>query len=445
MIYNFIKINNTFLKVGIYSVYFPNNDPRYREIQQKIFNHYNYYINQIEWAGDLSYDSHPNFMNWICETEDVDYFIFFDIDAFPIRKEAIMILLNRIYGKDAILGIEQRAGHISDHIYAGPACFLISKEFYKKLGNPKFNANHRGDVGQELTHLCQEKNYEVMFIKFKSCEIERWDLKDDVMFGTGSVYEDLVFHNFNSSDASTIDVLINYANKLLPMKLIDFVDRAYYINLFYKTDRNEETIKELKKYNLQDFIFRSEAVAAFNGTIECSYGSPEWIKCVDGCSQSHLRIIKNAKEKGFEKILIFEDDIFFYDDGLSSPMTKIEKSIEQISQLNDDWEILYLGGGLLDNEITMFDKNLIFVNGMNGSHAYILNHTAYDKIIEGYHYGLPMDILLSSTLKLKYSVFPIAVTQRGGDKSDIGGHNSFGASGFINSYQKPISNLDKFV
>jgi hypothetical protein len=126
-------------------------------------------------------------------------------------------------------------------------------------------------------------------------------------------------------------------------------------------------------------------------------------------------------------------------------MTKIEKSIEQISQLNDDWEILYLGGGLLDNEITMFDKNLIFVNGMNGSHAYILNHTAYDKIIEGYHYGLPMDILLSSTLKLKYSVFPIAVTQRGGDKSDIGGHNSFGASGFINSYQKPISNLDKFV
>jgi GR25 family glycosyltransferase involved in LPS biosynthesis len=224
------------------------------------------------------------------------------------------------------------------------------------------------------------------------------------------------------------------------MKLNDFVDKGYYINLDYKTERNEKTKQELKKYNLQYLVERVSAVAAFNETIKCEYGSDDWKKCVDGCTQSHLKIINEAKEKNYERILVFEDDIYLYNGGFTHSIDIIESAINEIK--DKDWEILYLGGSLLDQYVTQVDRHLIKVEGMNTSHAFILNHTAYDILINRYHYAYPMDVLLSANLTKKYSVYPVAVTQRGGDVSDIGGHDSFGPSGFINSYLKPIQNLN---
>jgi GR25 family glycosyltransferase involved in LPS biosynthesis len=224
------------------------------------------------------------------------------------------------------------------------------------------------------------------------------------------------------------------------MKLNDFVDKGYYINLDYKTERNEKTKQELEKYNLQYLVERVSAVAAFNETIKCEYGSDDWKKCVDGCTQSHLKIINEAKEKNYERILVFEDDIYFYNGGFTHSIDIIESAINEIK--DKDWEILYLGGSLLDQYVTQVDRHLIKVEGMNTSHAFILNHTAYDILINRYHYAYPMDVLLSANLTKKYSVYPVAVTQRGGDVSDIGGHDSFGPSGFINSYLKPIQNLN---
>lgn len=228
------------------------------------------------------------------------------------------------------------------------------------------------------------------------------------------------------------------------MKLKDFVNKGYYINLDYKTERNEKTIEELKKYDLTDLVQRVSAVQAFDQTVVCEYGSDDWKKCVDGCTQSHLKIINEAIENNYERILIFEDDIHFYEDGIIPPITKIENPLDEITKVNA-WDILYLGGSLLDQYVTLTDKHLIRVSGMNTSHAYILNHTAFEKIKSRYHYAYPMDILLSANLHPKYSVYPMVVAQRGGDVSDIGGHHSFGPSGFVNSYLKPINNLDSFI
>jgi GR25 family glycosyltransferase involved in LPS biosynthesis len=224
------------------------------------------------------------------------------------------------------------------------------------------------------------------------------------------------------------------------MKIIDFVDKGYYINLDYKTERNSKTIKELEDSNLINFVERVSAVAAFNETVKCDYGSDNWKKCVDGCTQSHLKIIREAKEKNYERILVFEDDIYFYNVGYIKSMDIIECAIDEVKDKN--WEILYLGGSLLDQYVTQAGRHLIKVDGMNTSHAFILNNNAFDIILNKYHYAYPMDILLSANLREKYSVYPVAVTQRGGDVSDIGGHNSFGPSGFINSYLKPIQNLN---
>jgi len=213
--YNYITKNNELLKVGVYSVYFQNNNPIYKELQKKIFDKFGVEINQIKWEGPMDYDGHPNFMNTITNDEDVDYFLFFDIDAFPTKQNFLDLIIDKVYGKNTILGIEQRTSHLNNDTYAGPACFCISKKFYKLIGKPKFNTSGRGDVAEELSHVCREKNYEITYLKFDRCEIERWELKPGVMFGNGSMYEDLIFHNFHSSSGGNIEIFIKNANKIL--------------------------------------------------------------------------------------------------------------------------------------------------------------------------------------------------------------------------------------
>ncbi len=217
MKYNYITKNGETIKIGIYSVYFPNNDLRYRDLQKLIFEKFKVSINQILWEGSMDYDGHPNFMNDISNNEDVDYLLFFDIDAFPTKSNFLDIIIDRVYSKNTILGIEQKTSHLNNDIYAGPACFCISKSFYDLLGRPKYNATGRGDVGEELSHICREKNYQISYLKFDRCEIERWELKPGVMFGNGSVYEDLIFHNFHSASGGNIDIYIKNANKVLEL------------------------------------------------------------------------------------------------------------------------------------------------------------------------------------------------------------------------------------
>jgi hypothetical protein len=163
----------------------------------------------------MDYDGHPNFMNDISNNEDVDYFLFFDIDAFPTISNFLDVIIDRVYGKDTILGIEQKTSHLNNDVYAGPACFCVSKKFYELLGSPNYNATGRGDVAEELTHLCREKNYEINFLKFDKCEKKQWILKSDIWFGNGSVYENMIFHNFHSASGNEIDIFIKNAKKVL--------------------------------------------------------------------------------------------------------------------------------------------------------------------------------------------------------------------------------------
>jgi len=218
------------------------------------------------------------------------------------------------------------------------------------------------------------------------------------------------------------------------MTIEKFIDKGFYINLDYKTKRNEAMQKTLKDYNLDNIVERIDAVKAFDHTVKCDFASEEWRKCVDSCAKSHLSIIEKAKAENLEKILIFEDDIEFIEDGETPCMEKINSAINSI--INIPWDILYLGGVLLDNEINKIDKHLIKINRMSGSHAYILNKNSYDFIINEYHYGYPMDRLLEASLKNKYCVYGCAISQNGDDLSDIGGHQSFGKQGFIDSFDK---------
>ena len=103
------------------------------------------------------------------------------------------------------------------------------------------------------------------------------------------------------------------------MKINQFVDKIFCINLKHRTDKREFIKKQCSKYKLDVTFFKA---------IKNKKG---WI----GCLQSHLNILKIAKKERLKKILIIEDDCLFLQ----------EPSINN-KELPKDWEMLFLGGNM---------------------------------------------------------------------------------------------------
>lgn len=139
-------------------------------------------------------------------------------------------------------------------------------------------------------------------------------------------------------------------------------DRIFYINLAKDVDRNTNIISELSKYDITNYE-RVEGVT--HTTVPDSNLWRNFNKSDDkyvlgslGARDSHLKIIHIAKQKGYKKILILEDDITF----IVNP-NKL--------QLGNDWDMLYLGG--------MIESH--FRNQIVGAYAYALSDKIYDDIL----------------------------------------------------------------
>jgi GR25 family glycosyltransferase involved in LPS biosynthesis len=229
------------------------------------------------------------------------------------------------------------------------------------------------------------------------------------------------------------------------MKLFNFVDDAYYINLEHRTDKKEIIETHFRELGILDYVKRKNALSPpdlgypilENGKYDpFSYG-----KC---CLYSHVEIIKDAKERNLSNVLIFEDDAKFYTDGGYNPLEVIENSLLQLSKI-DNWEIFYLGTnpGTSLKEFNLVDENLIKVIEAIGTHAVLISNRIFDKIINEYQNQNVFDIYLTMRYQEKYLAYPMAITQRCGIKNDIGWHNYDGLCEdfWLENYNKKINKL----
>lgn len=147
------------------------------------------------------------------------------------------------------------------------------------------------------------------------------------------------------------------------MGLNEYFDKIYCINLDERVDRWEQAQKEFDKMGLSD-VTRFSAVKHEKGAI--------------GCRESHLGIIKEAKELGLKNVLIFEDDVLVLDDYLD----KVEDSLNELNGL--DWDLFYLGATVDPNvgRLTKVTPNIVRTNFAYTTHAYAINHTMFDFILD---------------------------------------------------------------
>ena len=202
-------------KVGIYSGYMSNTLQSVLDAQRSVFDTFNIKLNQVLWTKSYLLGQ---FLNHIVDTEDVDFFVFFDIDSIPLKPNILEILI-KMAGKNKIVGSEQVSVHVKgyeDHVFAAPSCFCISNELYNRMGRTRFDFTDRGDNTQELTHAAQEQGIDVIFLRYSHCEKPNyyWKLPNGKTYGYGSTYEDMVYHNFESR-FSKVDYFIDKCKEIV--------------------------------------------------------------------------------------------------------------------------------------------------------------------------------------------------------------------------------------
>jgi GR25 family glycosyltransferase involved in LPS biosynthesis len=217
------------------------------------------------------------------------------------------------------------------------------------------------------------------------------------------------------------------------MKIQDFFQKGYYINLDKRIDRKEQFLSDMKKVGLDTFLERFPAF--YHGTGDFNYETTH-----QACGRSIVTALKQAYDAGYDNVVLFEDDAYFLEGGLEA----VEKSLDSLSKI-DDWDLIYFGSMLHDHELNLVGENLLKQEVALTTHAMGYSRKAMKKTIDVWKWyvgGAAIDGWFSSEKMNKYYTYPLAVVQYEHRPSDLNGGVSPGLEDYTRGYiNKPINKL----
>lgn len=221
------------------------------------------------------------------------------------------------------------------------------------------------------------------------------------------------------------------------MKINEFFDKGYYINLDRRQDRNTEFLSELKNVGLDTFFTR------INGVDSARF------PCIDYkhyfCALSHMKIYIDAFINSYNRILILEDDFMFYNTPEYKGLDIIEKSLDQL-QMIKDWDILFLGGYVGDEKVHQISPNLLNINKILTNHGIGVSSKAIKKLFEYKPFeDSALDGWISDREYLnKFIVYPLSSIQRESPSDlDITGKTP-DVKHFVTKYLSPTVEIIKY-
>jgi hypothetical protein len=165
------------------------------------------------------------------------------------------------------------------------------------------------------------------------------------------------------------------------MKLTEFFERTYVVNLPEREDRRRDITKELANVGIS---LAPNSVEIFPAIRPETAGEFPSIGAWD-CFLSHLSILKHARQQNLSNVLVMEDD-------LAICKTLIAQESALIEQLQgQDWGMVYLGHYLTDRNLPKVDPNgrspeaavLLkpYTLGIQTTHFYGVNGQILDRLI----------------------------------------------------------------
>lgn len=202
------------------------------------------------------------------------------------------------------------------------------------------------------------------------------------------------------------------------MKLNEFFDKVYCINLDSRLDRWTVAQKEFEKI----------------GFIPERYSAIKHEQSWRGCYLSHLDILRKARDNN-ESVLIFEDDIEFI-----NYSEELIRDILTELKLFHWWDMFYLGGNVLKPFYQITD-HLGKLTHCQSTHAYGVNKNFVYRLVEWLENNQTyiIDVLYAEKVVPYNNCFitiPMMAIQRE-DYSDIEKQNM--------SYNIPMQRYNKFL
>lgn len=149
------------------------------------------------------------------------------------------------------------------------------------------------------------------------------------------------------------------------------IDRIFYINLDDNKDRRKEMEDE---FNTMDIIHHNQPNPDNKLTYERFSAIKHEIRDV-GRGQSHISILKLAKERNYSTIIIFEDDFSF-------TVTK-DELYKQLGYLNGVYmDACLLSGDYTIHNITNMTPNLYRLLNSQSTSGYLINCRYNEVLIE---------------------------------------------------------------
>jgi glycosyl transferase family 25 len=188
-------------------------------------------------------------------------------------------------------------------------------------------------------------------------------------------------------------------------------DHIYCINLDSRPDRWAECEAEFIKHGISN-------VERFVATTVNEIDSPAHIKPSEAALvRSHVRVLEDAKEKGYKKILILEDDIEFAD-----------TIHDHLDAVPENWEVLYFGGNHAWGIPYRMNDFLAVANKTLAMHCVGMTESAIDRMLGMINYNSPIDVTYAYALYLmnSYVFYPSQAWQRPSWSDLMGQHVDYG-------------------
>ena len=208
------------ITVEFYSLHWNNIDNRILENHKKIMKFFEIPMNY----HNLDKVSHGHWMQWVIKKSDADVILFFEPDCIPLNNNFINYI-RYCHKYKTFIGIGQVSNHIppKSHIYAGPGFFCISKTAFNNLGEPNFCETHRSDVAEEVSYRAENigLKYRALMPTYFEREPEEglWPLGNLGFYGIGTVYDNSIYHLFQSRLSKNIDLFVEKCEKVLTNSL----------------------------------------------------------------------------------------------------------------------------------------------------------------------------------------------------------------------------------
>lgn len=167
------------------------------------------------------------------------------------------------------------------------------------------------------------------------------------------------------------------------MKLNDYFDQIFCINLKSRPDRMEEAAREAHRHSFAFQTFRAYTAddMYFNETVSDS------TRANAGCVASHRALLELVAFNHWERVLILEDDFQVVVPNLEQAFTKSS------SELPSDWDMFYLGGSYAEDPKARFSPHLIRTNGMMTTSSYAVTWKAARRMAPNICGSGPIDSL----------------------------------------------------